>query len=51
VEGGKEANRSFSTKRWHWWVISLNSARLGVGGAPPEVLHKNYGVGARSSLF
>jgi hypothetical protein len=47
-ESREEKNRTepfFSTYQWQWWVISPNSIGFGVGGAPPEVLHKNHGVG------
>lgn len=44
-------NLSFSTYRWHWWVIYLNSSKFGFGGAPLEILHKNHGVGACSTYF
>jgi hypothetical protein len=44
-------NLSFSAYQWQWWGISPNSTKLGVGGAPPEVLHENHGVGACSIFF
>jgi hypothetical protein len=41
----------FSTYQWQWWVICSNSIKLGVGGAPLEVLHQIHGFGGCSTFF
>jgi hypothetical protein len=34
-----------------WWVIYLNSKKIGVGGAPDVVLHEIHGFEACSTIF
>jgi hypothetical protein len=51
VRKKNRTNRSLSTNQWHWWVILPNSRKLGFGGVPLEVLHKNHGVGGLLHIF
>jgi hypothetical protein len=44
-------NRAFSTYELQWWVMYLNSRKIGVGGAPDAVLHEIHGFEACSIIF